>query len=431
MVYLKMRGCGQPHSSAFLQALLHGFFRPHTASGGLRNFLLRYGFATLIILVALWVRFSITPLVGNQSPFMVLAPAALVAAGFAGLGPGIMALVAALILGHYFFAPPPGSWSHLGPAEISMMVTYGAANLVAVFLFHFLRKSRFAAVESAERAFRRGEDLEREINERKRVEAELKIARDKLNNYATELEEQVALRTEAMQESIRSLESILYHLAHDLRAPLRAMQGFSSLLAGPHAGQLDEAGKDCADRVSNAAQQMDVLLQDLLEYGRVCSVQLAPVKILLRPVLELVVKRLSGHMERTQAQIHIEGSFPAVWADSTLLQQVFLNLLSNALKFVVPSSTKPEGHVWAEPKGAHVRVWVEDNGIGISPEHYERIFRVFERLHVNSSFPGTGIGLPSAKKAVERMGGSLGVEPTEGGGSRFWVELLVSPPPLS
>jgi signal transduction histidine kinase len=174
-----------------------------------------------------------------------------------------------------------------------------------------------------------------------------------------------------------------------------------------------------------AAEQMDRLLQDLLEYGRICSVQLVPVKLLLGRVLESVLKKLSGQIQHTNASVQMEGTFPAVWADAGLLQEVLFNLLSNAFKFVAPPA-KPEVRIWAELNGAFVRLWIEDNGIGIPPEHRERIFRIFERLHVFSTFSGTGMGLASAKKAVERMHGSLGVEPNHGTGSRFWLELPTS-----
>ena len=113
---------------------------------------------------------------------------------------------------------------------------------------------------------------------------------------------------------------------------------------------------------------------------------------------------------------------PTVLGHGTTLAQVFANLVGNAVKFV-PAGRVPEVVIRAQPNGDRVRVWVEDNGIGIAPEHHERIFRVFERLHRAEDYPGTGIGLAIVRKGVERMGGAVGLESALGSGSKFWIEL--------
>lgn len=353
---------------------------------------------------------------------MVLAPAALLAARFCGLLPGLLALVAGLLLGDYFFTEPYHSWGPYGPAEITMILTYGITTLAGVLLFHFLRQSKAKAEESANKARIRGEELEREIKERTRIEEQLRVARDQLNDYANELENHVAARTATMQESIRSLQSVLYHVAHDLRAPLRAMQGFSVLLTESPAVQLDKESQEHAKRISAAAERMDLLLQDLLEYGSVCSVQLVPAKIPLRAQLDSALKKLSGPIAQAKVEIQIKGTFPMVWTDAHLLQQVLMNLLSNAIKFLSPNRPG-KIRIRCETATPFIRVWIEDNGIGIAPEHYERVFRVFERLNVANSIPGTGIGLAIARKAIQRLEGNVGLESTPGLGSRFWFEL--------
>ena len=113
---------------------------------------------------------------------------------------------------------------------------------------------------------------------------------------------------------------------------------------------------------------------------------------------------------------------PAVQANPTVLRQIVTNLLSNAVKFV-PQDRAPDIKVWSELRGDYVRFWVEDNGIGIAPEHQSQIFDVFQRLHGPQAFPGTGIGLAIVRKGAERMGGRCGVISEPGQGSRFWVEL--------
>ena len=111
-----------------------------------------------------------------------------------------------------------------------------------------------------------------------------------------------------------------------------------------------------------------------------------------------------------------------VLGHEALATQCLSNLLDNAVKFVAPG-VHPQVRVWTEPRANRVRVWVEDNGIGVSKEYHERIFRMFERLHANERYPGTGIGLAIVRKAVERMGGQAGVESEPGKGSRFWLDL--------
>ena len=131
---------------------------------------------------------------------------------------------------------------------------------------------------------------------------------------------------------------------------------------------------------------------------------------------------LSATIGDAHAAIKIEKPLPAVLGYRPIVQQVIANLITNAVKFVKPETT-PEIRIYAEPRGAAVRLWVEDNGIGINPEHHQRIFKVFERLHGAESYPGTGIGLAIVRKAIERMGGQTGLESTLGRGSRFWIEL--------
>jgi signal transduction histidine kinase len=133
-------------------------------------------------------------------------------------------------------------------------------------------------------------------------------------------------------------------------------------------------------------------------------------------------QQLDTVLREAGATISTVNHLPPVLAHAPTLTQVIANLLSNAVKFVAPG-VHPDIRLKAEERGNHVRLWVEDNGIGIAAEHYDRIFRVFERLHGIETYPGTGIGLAIVQKGIERMGGTAGVESTVGAGSRFWIEL--------
>ena len=221
------------------------------------------------------------------------------------------------------------------------------------------------------------------------------------------LEDRVQARTAELEDRNAELEAFAYSISHDLRAPLRAMQGFSLALLEDYGDRLDEAGRRFAERVITAARTMDRLIDDLLAYSR-----------LVRTSLD----QLDGEVKGRAAHITVEEPLPAAVGHGTTLAQVFANLLGNAIKFV-PAGRVPEVLVRGERHGDFVRVWVEDNGIGIAAEHHERIFRVFERLHRAEDYPGTGIGLAIVRKGVERMGGHVGLESALGSGSKFWIDL--------
>ncbi len=251
---------------------------------------------------------------------------------------------------------------------------------------------------------RANQALNQEITERERVENTLRAA------------------TVEMARVNRELEAFSYSVSHDLRAPLRAMQGFSQALLEDYARQLDATGHDYARRIVDAADRMDHLIQDILAYSRLTTEQIKPQIVQLQPLVEQVLQQMAVDVEARQAQIVVEPPLPAVVGERLILSQVLVNLLSNALKFV-DKGVVPRVRVWAEGGDGKVRLWVEDNGVGIAPEHKERIFRVFERLHGREIYGGTGIGLAIVRRGLERLGGAAGVESEPGKGSRFWIEL--------
>lgn len=261
-----------------------------------------------------------------------------------------------------------------------------------------------------------------DITERKTSEESLARAEKRLRNYASELEQRVYERTANLEESNKALESFCYTIAHDLRAPLRAIQGLTSILLEDYAPTFDEPGRDYAGRVMAAAERMDRLLQDLLTYGRISHHTIDIELLDLEQHVRGALSQYKSEVTAANAEVRIHKSMPSIWGNSTFLGQVLSNLIGNALKFRRPG-VKPVITIGAEKKQDGVRVTVCDNGIGIAPEHTQRIFDVFERLHPADSIPGTGIGLAIVKRAVERMNGRIGVESKPGEGSCFWFEL--------
>lgn len=246
-----------------------------------------------------------------------------------------------------------------------------------------------------------------------------------LHRLTLELEERVRTRTAELVDMNVELEAFSYTVSHDLRAPLRAVQGLAQALYEDYGDKLDARGLEYAQRLVSAAERMDGLIQDLLGYSRLTRAALRPEHIDLSTVLDDAREQLAADILRSGARLTVKHPLPPVLAHRATLTQAVSNLLGNAIKFVAPGA-QPKIAVWAEIRGDTVRLWIEDNGIGIDPEHHERVFRAFERLHGSETYPGTGIGLAIVRKGMERMGGHAGVESSADHGSRFWIELPLS-----
>ncbi|MEO1183311.1 MAG: ATP-binding protein, partial [Cyanobacteria bacterium J06636_27] len=236
------------------------------------------------------------------------------------------------------------------------------------------------------------------------------------------LEARVKERTKQLEEVNQELEAFCYSVSHDLRAPLRAIQGFAQVLLEDYESLFDDMGREYLNRLTTAAAHLDTLILDLLAYSRLGRTQIQLGQVDLASIVQEIIEELESELQENQAQIIIKTTLPVVKSQQTILKSIITNLITNALKFVHPN-VNPVVQIWAEERGKYIRLWVEDNGIGIAPEHQERIFRVFERLHGVESYVGTGIGLAIVKRGIESLEGSVGVLSNLNQSSRFWIEL--------
>jgi signal transduction histidine kinase len=309
----------------------------------------------------------------------------------------------------------------------------------------------------------------------RQTEEALRESERQLRQWNTELERRVAERTATLEETISDLEDFSHSITHDLRAPLRAIRAFAQILGEECLVCGRPQAQEHIQRITNAAGRMDKLIQDVLQYSRLArsELRLGPVDVqaLLRGIIETYPS-----FQPPQVEIQIEGTLPRVLGNEAALTQCFSNLLGNAVKFVAPGR-RAQVRVWAEASGSpksedrrpkegrrpkseaqhevsgatrdksagtqqvsagleggtaegggmtsqpppSVRLWFADNGIGIPKEAQSRIFNMFQRL--DKSYDGTGVGLTVVRKAVEKMGGKVGLESEVGKGSRFWLEL--------
>ena len=261
----------------------------------------------------------------------------------------------------------------------------------------------------------------RDITEKKRAEEALRRAQDELKQHADRLEEQVAERTKRLRETIHEMESFSYSVSHDMRSPLRAMQGYADALLEDYQGKLDKTGEDYLSRIRRAASRMDLLIQDVLAYSRVAQGDIPLREVNVDTVLSDVVQNYAT-LHEGHAAVMVDGSIPLVVGHEAYLTQIISNFLGNAVKFVEPGIA-PKVKIHATMEGDLVRINFTDNGIGIAPEHQKQIFQIFGRVYSEKKFEGTGVGLAIAKKAAERMGGSVGLDSQLGRGSTFYVRL--------
>lgn len=242
---------------------------------------------------------------------------------------------------------------------------------------------------------------------------------EQLRLLSSTLEQRVAERTADLERANAEQESFSYTVSHDLRAPLRALNGFASILTAEERDNLTPNGRTLLDRIAHNAVRMGELIDDLLQFSRLGREQLRREDVDLAEVARVVTKELKEEYPATRVRL---GPLPVVSGDAAMLRQVFANLIGNAFKFSAKRDDA-EVEVGVEERDGERVVFVRDNGAGFDMRYAAKLFGVFQRMHRESEFPGTGVGLAIVKRVVERHGGRVWAESAPEAGATFFITL--------
>ncbi len=234
-----------------------------------------------------------------------------------------------------------------------------------------------------------------------------------------EVEEQKRL----LQEANKELDSFVYTVSHDLRAPLRGVDGFATFLEQDYTATLDEQGKDYLKRIRGGTRRMQQLIDDLLTLSRISRIKNPYADTDLSELLKSILARIEFDIKSRKVELVVPAALPVVRCDGIKIAEVFLNLINNAIKFSSKNTSTPRVEVGFREEAERFVFYVKDNGIGIDPKYHQEVFGIFKRLHKQEEYEGTGAGLSIVKRIVDDHKGEIWIESEAGKGATFFFTI--------
>ena len=378
----------------------------------------RYAFALAVTAIAFLIRLGLDSRVGDKFPFATFIIGTTFVAWYGGFGPSLVTFLLGFLLANWFFIQPRHSFEFTGLQNIGTNITSSFVGLTIIFFGRYMHLARQRADANARRAIRHQKELEREVVERKRAE---EVVRE-LN---AELEKRVEQRTAELVATNQELESFTYSVSHDLRAPLRHVDGYAQILREEFGPQLPEEAQKLIGKIRQGSENMGQLVDDLLNLSRIGKTELSRRPVPLRPLVEEVVNDFKQELPNRKIEWQIE-ELPPMECDPGLVRQVFANLLANAVKYTRPRE-QARIEVGQAKTNGETAIYVRDNGVGFNMKYVAKLFGVFQRLHRAEEFEGTGVGLATVARIVRKHGGRVWAEGELNHGATFFFTLAGSP----
>jgi signal transduction histidine kinase len=406
------------HQAGYTQTLSFNMSTPVAPSSGLsetpnmRPVWKRYGFALAALLLAFMARMAFDPEFGSKHVFLTFTVATILVTWYGGSGPALITATLGCALACYFFLEPRDSFHVANFADVVLppilvqlcIITFGQA----------MHSARQRADTNAREAIDHQKQLEQEVVERKRAEEEVR----RLN---TELERRVAQRTAELVAINQELESFTYSVSHDLRAPLRHVDGYAQILEEEFGPQLPAEAQKFTKKIRLGSQNMGRLVDDLLNLSHVGKTELTRRHVALDPLVEEVLTEVKLEAGARSIEWHV-GQLPSVECDPGLIKQVFANLLSNAVKYT-RRREQARIEVGESRNSGETVIFVRDNGVGFNMKYSSKLFGVFQRLHRSEDFEGTGVGLATVARIIRKHGGRIWAEAVPNQGATFFFSL--------
>jgi signal transduction histidine kinase len=364
--------------------------------------ILRYGFAVVSVAIALGVAFALQHYQFRDVELPVLTVAIAFTTWYAGAGPSVLAVLLSSACFDYFFTEP--------------LYSFEISSRDLPYFFIFVAWAGIVASFSAVR--RRIEDSLRQARDNLQVEVEQRRHRE---DEIRKLNQELGKRAAELEASNKELESFAYSVSHDLRAPLRHMVGYSELLQKQASSLLDDKSQRFIRTILDSAKRMGNLIDDLLAFSRIGRAATRETEVDLEQLVKEVVVEI-GQDTRSRDIAWKIGALPVCYGDRSMLKLVVVNLVSNAAKFT--RMRKPaEIEIGCVDRDKEVEVFVRDNGAGFDMQYVDKLFGVFQRLHLAEQFEGTGIGLATVQRIIHRHGGKVWGEGAVDQGATFYFSL--------